>query len=1439
MHKLTPLVILMTVSVAAFWLMRTPVIVYSQDANSNGIADRMELPGTQASATLPGAAFNLATPLKTADECTACHFTGTKAKPFAPWSGSMMGNSARDPVFWAQLDVAENDESSDPNLAGARDICLRCHIPKGWLEGRSSGAPGPALSNALRGMAMQEKDLFGVQCELCHRLVDRDATTADGIDQNMIVGLNSHADSELRVPPSYGNGMYVVDRYDVRRGPFGPAQIAWDSLIPKFLVNPADWPPDESNNHPLKHSAFVRSGNLCGTCHDVSNPVWTPGQPKGNAQLNFPIERTWTEWTHSAYSAQGEAGNCQSCHMNGALNGVISGAASSSVGNSNQHLNDIHVHDFTGGNVWIPRFIAAMVQRFQNTKDSPDPGLSPVIGGTQAQRDAFLEANYARALKALYPAGAFWETSEFQLEPLNFAAASYADASVRTVATLQRAAELSATRQVDEALKVRVWNMTGHKLPTGYPEGRRMWLDVRFLNVNPASGTETLEGQSGEYNADTGELYHDFNMNDDAGPRAYDVVTYTNGSGAPIAFGRRTQVYEARMHHMPSGTEFHFIKNNERVSDNRIPPLGWIKALYQANNAEQVIAPAYTTSQMEYHDSVSGPVASPPVIESTHNFDEVPYPVPGASDIAEIRLQYQSVSKEYVEELVAASPRTLLYPAAGGANAFSRGDILEHAWRTFDFDLNGDAMPDNKKKVPPVEMRRLRVALVDTDQDGLSDDWETAFGLNPNDPNGDRGRNGDLDGDGRSNYAEFQAATNPNAADAVRGAVDLVLVLDFSGSMNDPAPTSGAPKIEVLKDAVDLFLTTWKQYAVRTDRIGVVYFSSDVTVEGGGLIDFATLPLGTTIETRINDLIAAIRARSASNATAMGGGLQRALNLLQGGAPGRRKQVIVFTNGMQNSSPMVRADMGGNYRILSEPVSFADGVFGDSGVTDAGGPAFGTLLNSLGTRIHTIGIGVAQTADDRWLRLISDIASNTSALSQFISRPFELEGAFLNNLVASLRGFSPQILAEEQMRLEPETDSQTKDLTLDLAATKSTFILSWAGPQLPGRLEFDLLAPDGSNALPLLRITDGPQYRIATAYFPLAKRDGRPVSHTGNWKMVVRRAGHTAADPSNKKLNQQWREAVDYRVYLIADIPHTDFDVAFGKSTYRAGEEVTLHVAATESTEPVRSLGLISAVVTKASVNFGDLISKERVDPGKIERALNTGSDLPTDRAEAKFRLALADPGFAGRVQPTRETIKLFDDGNAAHADSLPDDGVYSARLGRARVPGLVAADISLTGQSARSRDFSRRYEVSTVVRHARFDRGYSNISASRLGSRDGKWLVALKVKPTDAKGNSLGPGFRDRLTIEVPGFPADSVIQDDLNGSYTRNFLIPFGSMGTNVKIAFEQELIYAGSVRGAFLRGWIWTLLWILVFLTLIVATVWLMKRYFRHTGPSLESS
>ena len=57
---------------------------------------------------------------------------------------------------------------------------------------------------------------------------------------------------------------------------------------------------------------------------------------------------------------------------------------------------------------------------------------------------------------------------------------------------------------LNPTLTVTVTNETGHKLPSGYPEGRRIWLNVKAWDVG-----DSLVYESGHYDGSAGVLTHD------------------------------------------------------------------------------------------------------------------------------------------------------------------------------------------------------------------------------------------------------------------------------------------------------------------------------------------------------------------------------------------------------------------------------------------------------------------------------------------------------------------------------------------------------------------------------------------------------------------------------------------------------------------------------------------------------------------------------------------------------------------------------------------------------------------------------------------------------------------------------------------------------------------------------------------------------------------
>jgi uncharacterized repeat protein (TIGR03803 family) len=102
---------------------------------------------------------------------------------------------------------------------------------------------------------------------------------------------------------------------------------------------------------------------------------------------------------------------------------------------------------------------------------------------------------------------------------------------------------------------------------------------------------------------------------------------------------------------------------------------------------------------------------------------------------------------------------------------------------------------------------RLAIApappIVDGDGDGLANDWETAYGLDPTSAAGDDGAAGDPDGDGVSNAAELAAGTHP------RGIVTQYLAEGATGAffqtrlaLANPGPDPAHVLVRFLTDRV-------------------------------------------------------------------------------------------------------------------------------------------------------------------------------------------------------------------------------------------------------------------------------------------------------------------------------------------------------------------------------------------------------------------------------------------------------------------------------------------------------------------------------------------------------------------------------------------------------------------------------------------------------------
>ena len=523
--------------------------------------------------------------------CHTCH--GDAQDIWPSYMGTMMANAARDPLFNGQFAISvagyEYLQQNGVLPAGgelAADFCIRCHSPNAWQGGRS-GFEGDGIASPYSPGIFDHQhslDQEGVLCDTCHR------TTGFVGNRSPTAGL---------IPGQPDAAQLVISHSTTKRGPYS-GTYEWTHLggttpygahvgptvsviTPPVVHNPpAQAGTAVSPGHDTQRGANLGESTFCGSCHNITNPA------SGHA-----IERTYTEWLNSDYGTPGnpEFQTCQSCHMPAQSNamGCTIAGTDPTYGAWNKIRSALRQHEFVGGNAWIPQILKQMY-----------PNVD--LPWTNAQN--YQQTFYFNAASR----DAAWDTTSMR-----------ATQKLRDAAEVDLAAVEATPGNITAT--VTVTNLTGHKLPTGYPEGRQMWLQVEVLDAN-----EQPVYQSGVLNANSALI------------RDADI-----------------KIYEAK-HALSypqlglSGPSFHFALNNRIYKDNRILPKG----------AVQVRGIGGTDS---YHPTLA-PYPVGGLYPDGQHWDTTTYSIsvpPGTPRPLKVRATalYQTASWEYVDFLANGGDATV------------------------------------------------------------------------------------------------------------------------------------------------------------------------------------------------------------------------------------------------------------------------------------------------------------------------------------------------------------------------------------------------------------------------------------------------------------------------------------------------------------------------------------------------------------------------------------------------------------------------------------------------------------------------------------------------------------------------------------------------------------------------------------------------------------
>ena len=497
-----------------------------------------------------------------------------------------------------------------------------------------------------------------------------------------------------------------------------------------------------------------------------------------------------------------------------------------------------------------------------------------------------------------------------------------------------------------------------------------------------------------------------------------------------------------------------------------------------------------------------------------------------------------------------------------------------------------------------------------------------------------------------------------------------MLALDLSGSMGAFAcPTCSDTRLDVLKRAVEIFARLWLAMGRANDHLGVTYFDTMVTPFQ---LNGENLPLLT--QSNVDAMLVDLGMKSPSNLTAMGGALQRSIETLNGPSanPTGPRHVILFTDGMQNVSPMVQ-------QITAAPLRHD--ILDDPSRPQSNVTATGVRLDMLGgIVVDTIGIGTAQS----FLDLLVAISTQTRGLSptdptgvaRSTANAEDLRQFFVEALVDTLRGSSPQLIAYRRGTLGIAGASEP--FTVSKGGRKLLFKVSWPpGTQLEVRA-----FKDGADVTASARIASGNFYRILAFDRP-AKSAADALS--GAWRLAI-------TGP----------RGVAYQAAAIVDEPELKYLARFAEPRIRVGSPLDVMVTVNARNRAIDGRVNVTATFEQPRVGIGNLIAGAK-PPEPQARGLEPGMTA----AERQFAALVTDPQrWKQLTTPRVTTVRLTGDRK----------GAFRGTLGNVTIPGIYRATVRISGEDRGLGRFERSQSLTAIVRFGAADRRSSELALRPQG---------------------------------------------------------------------------------------------------------------------------
>jgi len=308
-------------------------------------------------------------------------------------------------------------------------------------------------------------------------------------------------------------------------------------------------------------SGHMSDSKLCSACHNLYTDVVDieTGELTG---ATFPEQNIYNEWEQSRFADETNGKSCQDCHMP-----ETDGVQISSIG-PDVPRDNFSRHYFVGGNTYI-------LDIFNKNREKLGVKANGFEVTLQRTRDMLKSAASLAIVKSSNTEGS-----------LNFT--------------------------------VEIKNLTGHKLPSGYPARRA------YLHVTVKNSASEIVFESGALNRDGSIVGVDADINAVEFEKHHNVITTAD----------QVQVYESIMGDTKNQVTYTLLNGSTYLKDNRLLPEGLIKSAATDDVKPGALAIAD-------NNFIAG-------------VDQVDYQIPlesGQAYSVEVELNYQSIAYRYAQDL--------------------------------------------------------------------------------------------------------------------------------------------------------------------------------------------------------------------------------------------------------------------------------------------------------------------------------------------------------------------------------------------------------------------------------------------------------------------------------------------------------------------------------------------------------------------------------------------------------------------------------------------------------------------------------------------------------------------------------------------------------------------------------------------------------------------